>query len=225
MSYPGCKDERRKAKTGCNFFVDSIISTMPLAALFIMFEFIIHNAVHPNVRSNLILLDIASGHFSLVEHASNGAQPTGYLSEFADIAKGYVRNLATRSGSGGVARIGNHERVDSAEQRQLLPSQISPHLSDNTPVTTDRPLHAAITATDLQPAGGNHNEISESVLRTEDRTPGTGSEISLINDEVLNDPEYVYYPTPDSGFMPLNMQMFDFADTNSPFGFGPLSEL
>lgn len=65
---------------------------MPLCALFIIFDFVVHNPDHPETRDNLTLLDILSGHFSLLENASKGSMPGGYLSYFNHTARNYVRN-------------------------------------------------------------------------------------------------------------------------------------
>ncbi|KAJ9156664.1 Fungal specific transcription factor [Pleurostoma richardsiae] len=70
-----------------------ILGIMPLSALFILFDFVIHNPFHSDTRSNLTLLDVASGHFSLLEHVSAGLLPGNHLSEFAHIARQYVQEL------------------------------------------------------------------------------------------------------------------------------------
>jgi hypothetical protein len=44
------------------------------------------------------LLDIVSGHFSLLEHVSRGALPGNYLSRFGNMARQYVEKLSTESG-------------------------------------------------------------------------------------------------------------------------------
>lgn len=66
---------------------------MPLSALFILFDFIVQNPHHADTRANLTLLDIASGHFSQLEHVSAGVLPGNHLSEFAHIARRYVQEL------------------------------------------------------------------------------------------------------------------------------------
>lgn len=66
---------------------------MPLSALLILFDFIIHNPRHTETKSNLALLDVVSGHFSLLDLASNGSLPGSYLSEFAHIARQFINNL------------------------------------------------------------------------------------------------------------------------------------
>ncbi|PLB50916.1 hypothetical protein P170DRAFT_406346 [Aspergillus steynii IBT 23096] len=70
-----------------------LLATMPLAALFIVFDFVVHHPNHPETRQHLMLLDIVSGHFSLLEQRSRGTLPGGYLSYFSFIAKGYVENV------------------------------------------------------------------------------------------------------------------------------------
>jgi hypothetical protein len=74
----------------------SILAIMPLSALFILFDFIIHCPAHSDIRKYLILLDIVSGHFSLLEHASRGSLPGNYLSRFAHIARQHVENVASQ---------------------------------------------------------------------------------------------------------------------------------
>jgi hypothetical protein len=74
---------------------------MPLSALFILFDFIVQNPHHAETRSNLTLLDIASGHFSQLEHVSGGSLPGNHLSEFAHIARRYVQELPSPSPAAG----------------------------------------------------------------------------------------------------------------------------
>ncbi|KAJ5197705.1 hypothetical protein N7449_008184 [Penicillium cf. viridicatum] len=73
-----------------------ILAIMPLSALFILFDFIIHCPAHSDIRKYLILLDIVSGHFSLLEHASRGSLPGNYLSRFAHIARQHVEHVASQ---------------------------------------------------------------------------------------------------------------------------------
>ncbi|KAL4815685.1 fungal-specific transcription factor domain-containing protein [Aspergillus spinulosporus] len=70
-----------------------IQAIMPLSALLILFDFIIHNPRHTETASNLALLDVVSGHFSLLELASNGSLPGSYLTEFAHIARQFINQL------------------------------------------------------------------------------------------------------------------------------------
>jgi hypothetical protein len=72
---------------------------MPLSALFILFDFVVHNPAHPETRQNLILLDIVSGHFSLLEHTSSGALPGNYLSRFGTMARLYTEKFSSQLGN------------------------------------------------------------------------------------------------------------------------------
>lgn len=69
----------------------SILGIMPLSALFVLFDFVVQNPHHADIRANLTFMDIASGHFSQLEHVSAGSLPGNHLSEFAHIARRYVQ--------------------------------------------------------------------------------------------------------------------------------------
>ncbi|KAF0330649.1 fungal specific transcription factor [Colletotrichum asianum] len=118
------------------------LAIMPLSALFILFDFIIYNPLHPDVRSNLTLLDIAVGHFSLLDHASGGSLPGSHLSEFLHIARRYVHELPDRTVDG------IHEPGSSSGGRQ--------DSSNGTPDTTEQ--GTTETARYLEP--GSFNEAS-----------------------------------------------------------------
>ncbi|OCK79907.1 hypothetical protein K432DRAFT_382648 [Lepidopterella palustris CBS 459.81] len=75
-----------------------LLAGVPLAALFVLFDVVIHNPMHPETSSNLALLDVASGHFSRVEYASGGSLPASLVSEFAHIARSYVHDVHHRGG-------------------------------------------------------------------------------------------------------------------------------
>ncbi|KIX02714.1 uncharacterized protein Z518_08656 [Rhinocladiella mackenziei CBS 650.93] len=72
-----------------------ILGVMPLSALFILFDLVVHNPTHTETRNNLALLDVAAGHFSRLEYATGGSLPSSQLSEFAYIARQYVREVQT----------------------------------------------------------------------------------------------------------------------------------
>lgn len=71
-----------------------VLAAVPLTALFVLFDLVIENPTHPETSSNLALLDIGSGHFSRIEYASQGALPGSIVSEFAHIARSYVREIS-----------------------------------------------------------------------------------------------------------------------------------
>ncbi|KAF8847337.1 hypothetical protein BDZ45DRAFT_637155 [Acephala macrosclerotiorum] len=70
-----------------------VLGSMPLSALFILFDFVVHNPTHPQTQSNLILLGVAAGYFCRLEHASGGSLPSSLLSDFAHIARQYVQDF------------------------------------------------------------------------------------------------------------------------------------
>lgn len=63
---------------------------MPVMALFILFDIVIHDPKHPENPSNLALLDVGAGHFSRMEYASGSSLPGSLIAEFASIAREYV---------------------------------------------------------------------------------------------------------------------------------------
>ncbi|PWY81574.1 hypothetical protein BO94DRAFT_625734 [Aspergillus sclerotioniger CBS 115572] len=67
-----------------------ILAVLPLSSLMILFDLVVHNANHPETGLSLALLDIAGGHFSRLEYASNGALPGSLVAEFAHLARQYV---------------------------------------------------------------------------------------------------------------------------------------
>ncbi|KAE8375731.1 fungal-specific transcription factor domain-containing protein [Aspergillus bertholletiae] len=69
-----------------------ILAITPLVALFLLFDFVVHNPTHAETQTNLAMLDIVSGHFALVEHASNGSLPGSLASELAHIARQHVKD-------------------------------------------------------------------------------------------------------------------------------------
>ncbi|KAJ5604016.1 hypothetical protein N7537_006972 [Penicillium hordei] len=67
--------------------------SVPLSAIFILFDFVIHNPHHPETNTNISLLGIAAGYFCRLELSSGGWFPTSLLSELAHIARDYVSGL------------------------------------------------------------------------------------------------------------------------------------
>ncbi|KAK1147016.1 hypothetical protein N8T08_002344 [Aspergillus melleus] len=70
-------------------------ASLPLAALFILFEFVIRNPTHPETHISLSLLDVAAGHFGLLHYTSGGSLPSSMVAEFADIARQHVRDSSS----------------------------------------------------------------------------------------------------------------------------------
>ena len=68
---------------------------MPLTALFIIFDLVVHNPTHADTDKNLALLDVATGYFSMFEYNSSGSIPGSLASGFSRIAREYVRSFQT----------------------------------------------------------------------------------------------------------------------------------
>lgn len=75
-------------------FTCSILAIIPLSALFILFDFVVHHPHDPDIRAHLTLLDIITGHFSQLDYASNGALKSSHLSAFSHMARQYVESVA-----------------------------------------------------------------------------------------------------------------------------------
>lgn len=86
----------------------STIALLPLIALFILFDLVIHNPSHPETSGNLALLEVAAGHFSRLEYVSGGTLPSSILAEFAYLARNYVRSH------------GRHPQGDNASSSNLI---------------------------------------------------------------------------------------------------------
>ncbi|KAH7008414.1 hypothetical protein EDB80DRAFT_716495 [Ilyonectria destructans] len=69
-----------------------MLAGIPIFALFVLFEEVINDPRHKDAASSLALLDIAGGHFSRIEYASDGSLPGSLIAEFAKIAREYVND-------------------------------------------------------------------------------------------------------------------------------------
>ncbi|KAJ5359707.1 uncharacterized protein N7496_012120 [Penicillium cataractarum] len=70
-----------------------LIVYMPMTALFILFDFIIHNPAHVDAGSSLVLLESVTGYFSALEYATGGYLPGSMLIQFASIARTFHSSL------------------------------------------------------------------------------------------------------------------------------------
>jgi hypothetical protein len=70
-----------------------MIAGIPIMALFVLFDLVIHNPRHIETGNNLALLDMAGGHFSRIQYASNGTLPGSLITDFAYIAREYANNF------------------------------------------------------------------------------------------------------------------------------------
>ncbi|KAJ9491945.1 hypothetical protein VN97_g1328 [Penicillium thymicola] len=67
-----------------------MLAVLPLSCLMILFDLVVHNPDHPEASLSLAILDIASGHFSRLEFASNGTLPGSLVAQFAHLARQYI---------------------------------------------------------------------------------------------------------------------------------------
>ncbi|KAJ5257874.1 hypothetical protein N7497_000831 [Penicillium chrysogenum] len=73
-----------------------VAGIMPLSAVFVLFDFVIHNPAHRETESNIAFLDQAAAYFSQLDYASKGALPGSIISSFAGIARQYILKLRER---------------------------------------------------------------------------------------------------------------------------------
>lgn len=76
-----------------------VIGGIPLTSYFVIFDFVINNPKAAETTANLALLDMAAGHFSRIEYASDGYLPGSLLGGFAHIAREYVNSIPCNEGS------------------------------------------------------------------------------------------------------------------------------
>lgn len=81
--------------------VSRVIAGVPVIALFVLFDLVVHSPRHPETDNNLALLDMAGGHFSRLQYASGGTLPGSLLTEFAYIAREYVNNVRLKGNEQG----------------------------------------------------------------------------------------------------------------------------
>ncbi|KAJ6124366.1 hypothetical protein N7471_011683, partial [Penicillium samsonianum] len=70
-----------------------ILLSVPLSAIFILFDFVIHNPCHSETKNNIALLGIAAGYFCRLEFSSGGRLQTSLLSDLAQIARDYISDM------------------------------------------------------------------------------------------------------------------------------------
>lgn len=107
-----------------------VVLSVPLSALFILFDFVIHNPNHMQTKSNLSLLGIAAGYFCRLEYTSGGVYPTSILSDVAHFARDFVRGVdgkceAISTSSMPAVGSSSQPRSVSSELHSLLPASVS----------------------------------------------------------------------------------------------------
>ncbi len=84
---------------------------MPLAAMFILFESIVHDPIHIESKDNLLFLDTATGYWGRLEYESGGSLQGSILSEFALLARELVHReqKISRSVASGTVEVGTND--------------------------------------------------------------------------------------------------------------------
>ncbi|KKK17221.1 hypothetical protein AOCH_004670 [Aspergillus ochraceoroseus] len=95
-----------------------ILVFMPLSALFILFDLVIHNPTHKETPGNLSLLEASAGYFSSLEYATKGFFPSSMFMEFAYIGRSFVRKSVSS-----VQEQTNDEAAETISQRSGIPPQ------------------------------------------------------------------------------------------------------
>ncbi|KAF5855708.1 hypothetical protein ETB97_008578 [Aspergillus alliaceus] len=151
-----------------------ILAVFPLAALFILFDFVVHNPTHPETRNNLSLLDVAAGHFSLLDYKSGGFLPASLITEFAYIARQYVKDFSSNQ------QQQQQQQQQQPQQPQQLqqqyPSELGPSMTGSTLANTE-------ISTQLNQPNSNYSNV----------------ELQPDIMESWEQRDYLYYPiTPDT---------------------------
>ncbi|KAK4182869.1 fungal-specific transcription factor [Podospora australis] len=132
---------------------------MPLSALFILFDFVIHNPSHSSTQENLALLDAASRYFSLIDVASKGILPGNIISEFAGIARRYSLRFAAGPAVLNGGDLSSGASVASAESNHSAPTNSMVtglegfHLANGSSMTGMTPLSFTTGTSDIQSFG------------------------------------------------------------------------
>ncbi|KAF5232115.1 hypothetical protein FANTH_13111 [Fusarium anthophilum] len=105
-----------------------IIGVMPMVAMFIVFDFVIHNPLHTETRKNLSYLDIVAAHYARLDLLAQGTIHDAKVAEFTSIARLYVESFTGDEANATIAagssvRRGAPDGNLAAVQRSDLVSQ------------------------------------------------------------------------------------------------------
>ncbi|KAK2684476.1 hypothetical protein QWA68_016280, partial [Fusarium oxysporum] len=168
-----------------------IMCLVPVSALFILFDFVIHNPNHVETRASLSLLDSAAGYFSLVECASKGAVPAGILSGFSSIAREYFCRV-------------NETRLDTRKQREPAES------ASNVSIPDQQGTEVIEMQSEAESVFMDNSTESELSGDTRDSPSGSRGEHDRSN--------YLNYPTPSIHDVAAEAPLLGFGDSKALFG-------
>ncbi|KAF5671669.1 fungal specific transcription factor [Fusarium heterosporum] len=112
-----------------------ISGILPLSALFILFDDIIHNPLHARTEKNVVLLENTSCYFVSLDYVSAGALPGGIIAEFAGIARRYASNVGQRRFEGTFGQAATMASAEFAADGRVIPGHplpTYPNTCDNT---------------------------------------------------------------------------------------------
>lgn len=73
--------------------VNRILGVMPMVAMFIVFDFVVHNPLHAETKKNLSYLDIVAAHYARLDLLAQGTIHDAKVAEFTSIARLYVESF------------------------------------------------------------------------------------------------------------------------------------
>ncbi|PGH02398.1 hypothetical protein GX51_04706 [Blastomyces parvus] len=189
-----------------------ILAVLPVSAVFILFDLVIHNPFHRESRTNLSLLDSAAGYFALMGIASNQSLPGAIMPEFTHIAREYFWKVQHQKGTVAGRKKSAAETPpkdnSTMQQQPVVPQeevnvkgspsyltrsptfQMETFIPTTTPATTDPGMRAARSSSHP----GSH----------------TGSV----------DSDYLEYPTPIAFDAASDFQIGESVDLRTLFGWG-----
>lgn len=101
-----------------NIFRCRILGVMPLTALFVLFDFVVHNPYHPESSTNLTFLDVVGAYFTRLEYSTGGSLPSSLVAEFALIARQFVRDIQLGKNNKAAGTITNNQYQPPARETQ-----------------------------------------------------------------------------------------------------------
>jgi hypothetical protein len=104
---------------------------MPMVAMFIVFEFVVHNPLHAETKKNLSYLDIVAAHYARLDLLAQGTVHDAKVAEFTSIARLYVESLtgdqgnAPRDNTALASSISGFRPVDSSIINEQRPNVVN----------------------------------------------------------------------------------------------------
>ena len=147
------------------FFCLSMAGIMPLSALFVVFDFVIHNPIHSETERNLLLLDQVAGYFTLLDHASRGTLPGSIMSEFVGIARQYVAQVRQKEPTA----TSRHTIIPESNGLNFkMPNEEEEHLT-NWPTDMNHGTHYSVCKTNHPLQEREHSQILPIMLTQQNR--------------------------------------------------------